>query len=87
MLAWTGNGELIQQSEIIKTKHLDEAWWCFLSFFQIQPAVELFLRKSGGAVDTGNAVLQEGSIIPLGGKGYLVTQVSEAVIDRSGRKH
>ena len=82
-----GNGEMIQQGEVVKTQHFHQLGGCLFSVVQCQPAVELRLRLAGRGLDAGDAVLHQGSVIPLCDKGDLVAQVGQAIVDRRGRKH
>jgi hypothetical protein len=54
---------------------------------EIEPAVELLLRQARGAVDAGDAVIEQRRVVALGDEGDLVAQVGQAVVDRRGREH
>ena len=84
MLARAGDGEQIEQGEIVETEHLDEPRRGALAFIEIEPAIELLLRQARGAVNTADTVTQQSSVVTLGGKGDLVAQVRHAIIDWGG---
>ena len=87
VLARAGDGQQIEQGEIVEAQHLDQPSRRASRLFQIQPAVELLLRLARRASMLRDAVLQQGGIVALGDEGDLVAQVGQAVVDRRGREH
>ena len=87
MLARAGDGEQIEQGEVVEAEHLDQPRRGAFGLVEIEPAVELLLRQARGAVDAADAMIQQGRVVTLGGKGDLVAQVGQAVVDRRGREH
>ena len=87
MAARAGDGEPVQQHEVVEAQHVDQARRGPVAVIEVEPAVELLLGQSGGAVDTGNTMIDQGRIVPLGGEGNLIAQVGQAVVDRCGGQH
>src|SRR5690606_8695994 len=82
-----GDGEVVQQSEIVESQHFNQLRWRLFGLIHRQPTVELGLGFAGGRLDTGDAVLQQGGVIAFGDKGDLIAQVCKPVVDRRGRQH
>ena len=87
VLARAGDGQQVEQREVVEAEHLDQARRRALGVVEIEPAVELLLRQPRRAVDAGDAVLEQRRVVALGGEGDLVPQVGQAVVDRRGREH
>src|ERR1039457_4607494 len=84
MPARAGNGEQVEQLEVVEAEHLDEARRGAVHFLGSKPAVELKLGLADGGLDTGDALIEKCRVVALSDKGDLVFQVGEAVIDRRG---
>jgi hypothetical protein len=87
MFARPSNGQQVEQSEVVKTQHLDEARWGAFHVVEVEPAVELLLCEARGAVDAADTVIEQSRIVAFRGESDLVTQVRHAVIDRRRREH
>ena len=87
VLARAGDGQQVEQREVVEAQHLDQPRRRALGVVEIEPAVELLLREARGAVDAADAVLEQRRVVALGGEGDLVAQVGHAVVDRRGREH
>ena len=87
MFTGPGDGEKIEELKIVKTQHVHQGAGCALAFIQREPSVKLLLREARGGVDAGDAMVEEGSVLPFGDEGYLVTQVREAVVHGRGGQH
>ena len=51
VLARAGDGQQVEQREVVEAEHLDQPRRRALGVLQIEPAVELLLRQARGAVD------------------------------------
>ena len=87
MAARTGDGEQVEQREVVEAQHLDQPRGGTLALVEIEPAVELLLCQPRRGVDTTYALADQRRIVALGRKGDLVAQVRQAVIYRGGREH
>ena len=87
VLARAGDGEQVEECEVVEAEHLDQAGRRALGFVEVEPAVELLLCKTRGAVDAADAVIEQSRVVAFGGEGDLVAQVGQAVVDRRGREH
>ena len=87
VLARAGEGNQVEQGEVVEAQHLDQAGGGARLLGEIQPALELELGLADGPVQAGDAVLAQGVVVALGDEGDLVLQVGEAVVDRGGGEH
>ena len=87
VLAGTGDGQQVEQLEVVEAEHVQETWRLALGVLQSEPAIELKLRLANRCLDAGNAVVVQRRVVRLGDEGDLVLEVGEAVVDRRGRKH
>ena len=87
VLAGAGDGQEIQQREVIETEHVHEPGRFAVGLLQCQPAVELKLGLPDGGFDAGDAVFNEGRVVTLGDEGDLVLEIGESVVDWGGREH
>ncbi len=87
MAARTGNGQVIQQGEVVEAEHFDQLARRALGIHHGQPAVELDLGLACGLLDAVDAVLHQRGVVALGNESDLVLQVSQTVVDGCGRQH
>ncbi len=87
VLARAGDGEQVEEGEVVEAEHVDEARGRSFGFVEGEPAVELLLGQAGGAVDAADAVVEEGGVVALGDEGDLVAQVGQPVVHRCGGEH
>src|SRR5271165_419846 len=87
MLAGAGDGQQVEQLEVVEAEHVQETRRLTLSILQSEPAVELKLRLANRCLDAGNAVGVQSHIVSLGDESDLVLQVGEAVVYRRGGEH
>jgi len=87
VLARAGDGQQVQQLEVVEAKHFDQASRGAQVIIHIEPAIELLLRPPGGVVDAGDALVQQRSVDALGGECDLIAQVGEPVVHRGGGQH
>ena len=87
MAARTGDGEQVEQREVVEAQHLDQPRGGTLALVEIEPAVELLLCQPRRSVDAADTVCDQRRIVALGRKGDLVAQIGQAIIHRSGREH
>jgi hypothetical protein len=86
VLARPGDGQQVEQLEVVEAEHLDEdAGRAFAP--PSEPAVELLLRLRTVAFDAVDAVIGSAVSFALGDEGDLVLEIGEAVVDRRGREH
>ena len=81
------DGEVIEKGEVVEAQHLDQQRWRLLFLGQLKPAVESLLGAAGGAVDAGDAVIEQRRVITLGDERNLVLQVGQPVVHWRGRQH
>src|SRR5690606_4508347 len=74
-----GDGQQVEQSEVVEPQHLHQFRRRALGLRQFEPAVELLLRQARGAVDAADAVLQQCRIVTLRHEYNLIAQVGHAV--------
>ena len=79
--------EQVEQREVVEAEHVDQPRRRALGVLEIEPAIELLLREPRGAVDAGDAVLEQRRVVALGDEGDLVAQVGQPVVHRRGREH
>ena len=87
VLARPGDGQQIEQREVVEPEHLDQPRRRALGVIEIEPAIELLLREPRGAVDAGDTVLEKRRVVAFGRERDLVAQVGHPVVDRRGREH
>ena len=87
MPARAGDGEVVQQGEVVEAQHFHQVPGRAFGIVQVQPAVELGLGLARGLLDAGYAVLQQRRVVAFRRKGNLVAQVSQPVVDGCGRQH
>ncbi len=87
MLSGSGNGEEIQQFEIVKIQSLQQGFGGSFAVVQIQPRIEARLSHFQRLLDAGNTVGLQCVVFCLNDKGDLVFQVVHPVVYRCRRKH
>jgi len=87
MLSGPGNGENIQQFEIVKIQSFQQGLCGSFAVVQIQPRIEARLSHFQCLLDAGNTVGLQRVVFCLNDKGDLVFQVVHPVVYRRSRKH
>ena len=88
VLARAGDGQQVEQLEVVEPQHVHEPGRAALGLFQGQPAVELKLRLANRRLDAGNAMVRSSAVSsPSVTKAIWFLQVGQAVVDRRGREH
>ena len=87
VLARPGDGQQVEQLEVVEAEHVDEPRGRPFGIFQSEPAVELKLRLPHGRFDAGDSVFDQRHVVAFGDEGDLVLEVGEPVVDRRGREH
>ena len=87
MFAGAGDGQQVEQLEIVEAEHVHEPRRTPLRVFQGEPTVELELRLPDRGLDAGDAMVEQGGVVAFGDEGDLVFEVGEAVVDRRGGEH
>ncbi len=87
MFTRTGNGQHVQQLEVVEPQHLRQHVLAASGVGQVQPLVELGLGQADGGLDAGNALIDESPVVALGDEGDLVLEVGQPVVHRRGGEH
>ena len=87
MLSRAGDGEHVEQLEIVEPEHIHEAGGPPVSLSQIKPPVKLTLGLTDRGFDAGDAMTGKSHIVPFRHEGDLILQVSKPVVDRRRRQH
>ena len=87
VLARTGDGQQIEQLEVIEAEHFQEMCRTAFRVLQGKPAIELKLRLPDRRFNACDAVTGKRRIVGFGHEGDLVLEIRQAVVDRRGREH
>ena len=87
MLSRPGDGQHVEQFEVIEAKHIHEAGWPTFGLAKIKPAVELPLRLADRSFDAGDAMARQRHIVTLSNECDLIFEVGQPIVDRRRRQH
>ena len=85
MLSRPGDGQHVEQFEVIEAKHIHEAGWPTFGLAKIKPAVELPLRLADRSFDAGDAMARQRHIVALSNECDLIFEVGQPIVDRRRR--
>ncbi len=87
MFAGTGNGNDIEQLEVVKAHNVEQGCGGTLFDRLTDPLIKLLLRQAQSGFNIFDTLFGKGIIPTFGNEGDLIFQIVHAIVDRRCRQH